>query len=184
MENIDRSLWVKVKNPGLLTARAQVGEGTKSWDKALLSVFGLSHFGILIVGALDASRYGWAPLPGWWMPIGAALYLASTWLLTVTMCENPHFEKTVRIQTDRGHRVIDTGPYDVVRHPGYLGTIGGFILAAPLLLGSTWAFVPALAAAGVLVIRTALEDRTLQAELPGYAEYAGRVRYRLFPGIW
>ena len=100
------------------------------------------------------------------------------------MVVNPHFEKTVRIQTDRDHRLIDTGPYRIVRHPGYLGTILSFILSAPLLLGSWWAFVPAAASTASLIVRTALEDRTLRTELAGYEDYARRVRYRLAPGIW
>ena len=99
------------------------------------------------------------------------------------MVVNPFFEKTVRIQTDRGHRVVDTGPYAYVRHPGYVGFLG-WILAAPLLLASVWAIVPALISVVGLVIRTALEDRTLRAELPGYPEYAARVRFRLIPGMW
>jgi protein-S-isoprenylcysteine O-methyltransferase Ste14 len=96
---------------------------------------------------------------------------------------NPFFEKTVRIQTERGHRVIDTGPYRFVRHPGYLGFFG-WGLSTPLLLGSWWAFLPALLSMVSLVIRTALEDRTLREELAGYREYASKVRYRLIPGIW
>ena len=99
------------------------------------------------------------------------------------MVVNPFFEKTVRIQTDRGHRVIDSGPYAYVRHPGYVGFLG-WIFSTPLLLSSASAFVPALLAVILLVIRTALEDRTLRAELPGYAEYTDRVRFRLIPGIW
>jgi protein-S-isoprenylcysteine O-methyltransferase Ste14 len=100
------------------------------------------------------------------------------------MLVNPHFEKTVRIQRDRSHKVIDAGPYRIVRHPGYACVIPGFVLCPPLVLGSWWSFVPALAAVIVLVIRTALEDRTLRNELPGYKEYAQRVRYRLLPGVW
>jgi protein-S-isoprenylcysteine O-methyltransferase Ste14 len=104
-------------------------------------------------------------------------------MLTWSMVVNPFFEKTVRIQTDRGHHVIDTGPYAYVRHPGYVG-FTGWMISAPLLLDSSWAFVPALLAVVGIAIRTALEDRTLRAELPGYAEYAARVRFRLIPGVW
>jgi len=96
---------------------------------------------------------------------------------------NPFFEKTVRIQSERGHRVIDTGPYSFVRHPGYLG-FAGWILSTPLLLGSWWALIPAILSTVCLVVRTALEDRTLRMELAGYEEYIHRVRYRLVPGIW
>jgi protein-S-isoprenylcysteine O-methyltransferase Ste14 len=99
------------------------------------------------------------------------------------MVVNPFFEKTVRIQTDNGHRVIDKGPYAYVRHPGYVGFVG-WIFSTPLLLASAWAFAPALLAAVGIVIRAALEDRTLHAELPGYPEYAARVRFRLIPEVW
>jgi protein-S-isoprenylcysteine O-methyltransferase Ste14 len=99
------------------------------------------------------------------------------------MVVNPFFEKTVRIQTEHGHHVIDTGPYAFVRHPGYLG-FAGWMVSIPLLLASAWAFIPALLAVVGIVVRTALEDRTLYAELPGYAEYTTRVHFRLVPGIW
>jgi protein-S-isoprenylcysteine O-methyltransferase Ste14 len=112
------------------------------------------------------------------------MYVFCVFLLTWAMAVNTHFEKTVRIQHDRGHRVIDSGPYRIVRHPGYLGAILGFTLAAPLLLGSWWSFVPAVAAVVCLIIRTSLEDRTLQNELDGYKDYAQNVRYRLLPGLW
>ena len=100
------------------------------------------------------------------------------------MAVNPFFEKTVRIQHEIGHRVVDSGPYKIVRHPGYTGMIIGLILATPMLLGSGWAFVPALLAVVWAVVRTVLEDRTLRRELPGYEDYTRRVPYRLLPGIW
>jgi protein-S-isoprenylcysteine O-methyltransferase Ste14 len=100
------------------------------------------------------------------------------------MLANPFFEKTARIQTDRGHKVIDSGPYRYVRHPGYLGTIVGFILATPLMLGSWWSVVPAVLATLSVAVRTALEDRMLLQELEGYKAYAKRVRYRLIPLFW
>ena len=111
------------------------------------------------------------------------LFIAGMALFSWSMGVNPFFEKTVRIQTERGHRVIDTGPYAFVRHPGYVGFFG-WCLSAPLLLSSWWAFVPAILSVIGLVIRTALEDRTLLQELDGYAAYAERVRYRLMPGVW
>jgi protein-S-isoprenylcysteine O-methyltransferase Ste14 len=99
------------------------------------------------------------------------------------MAENPFFEKTVRIQSERDHYVIDTGPYRVVRHPGYVGLVP-WVLSIPLLLVSARAFLPAGLAVISLLVRTALEDRTLHKKLPGYAEYAARVRSRLVPGVW
>jgi protein-S-isoprenylcysteine O-methyltransferase Ste14 len=120
----------------------------------------------------------------WYWPVGAALYGFFALLITWAMAVNPHFEKTVRIQRELGHQVIDSGPYRIVRHPGYVGTVFGFLLSPPLLLGSWWAFVPALGAVALVIIRTVLEERTLRSELPGYEDYARRVRYRLIPGIW
>lgn len=104
-------------------------------------------------------------------------------LLIWAMRTNTFFARVVRIQAERGHHVISTRPYAQVRHPGYVGlcTLG---LGMPLLLGSWWAFIPGALEVGLLIVRTALEDRTLQAELPGYGEYAARVRCRLLPGIW
>jgi protein-S-isoprenylcysteine O-methyltransferase Ste14 len=96
---------------------------------------------------------------------------------------NKFFEVTVRIQTDRGQKVIDTGPYAIVRHPGYVGGIL-FCVGTALCLGSVWALIPAGLASFLLVLRTRWEDQTLQAELPGYQEYTERVRYRLLPGVW
>jgi protein-S-isoprenylcysteine O-methyltransferase Ste14 len=93
-----------------------------------------------------------------------------------------HFEPTVRVQTDRGHTVIDAGPYALVRHPGYADVL--LRLGIPLALGSCWALIPAGISYLVLVVRTVLEDRTLRAELPGYQEYAQRVRYRLVRSVW
>lgn len=171
------------KNPELMRRREELGAGTKGWDIACLAVFMLTMIAVMLVGALDAGRFRWSAMPWWlWFP-GAALFAAHIWLLAWSMSVNPYFEKTVRIQTDRDHRVVDAGPYRAVRHPGYAGTLVG-VLAMPLLLGSWWAFLPAGLCAACLVVRTALEDRTLRRELPGYADYAGRTRFRLLPGIW
>ena len=103
----------------------------------------------------------------------------STWVYSV----NKFAEPGVRIQTERGHKVIETGPYAIVRHPLYLASlflIGGI----PLTLGSFWALIPVAVGTMVLLVRTALEDRMLHRELDGYKEYASRVRYRLIPGVW
>ncbi|MHC4931710.1 MAG: methyltransferase family protein [Planctomycetota bacterium] len=178
------ALYIRRRQPGLLSRRSRPGKGTKVWDKAWLSVFALHYLAIMFVGALDSGRFGWSSMPTWLWGLGAALYMVSLVLVTRAMAANPFFEKTVRIQTELDHRVIDSGPYRFVRHPGYVGTILGFLLATPMLLGSWWAFLPAISAAAWLVLRTCIEDRTLRRELPGYADYARRVRYRLLPGVW
>jgi protein-S-isoprenylcysteine O-methyltransferase Ste14 len=170
-------------NPELIRYRMQVGKGTKTWDKVWAVAFAPVFLAVYAVAALDAGRYAWSAVPLWLWPVGAALFLAGNALLSWSMGVNPFFEKTVRIQSERGHRVIDTGPYRLVRHPGYLG-FAGWIVSAPLLLGSWWAFAPAALSLAGLVVRTALEDRTLRRELTGYVDYAGRVRFRLIPGVW
>ena len=138
---------------------------------------------VLITAGLDA-RFGWsAPIgSGLW---GLALTLAfgSQMFVLWAMATNPFFATTVRIQGERGHHVVSSGPYQLVRHPGYLGSLI-YNLAIPLVLGSLWTFLPALLTIALLVLRTRLEDRTLQAELPGYPEYAAIVRHRLIPGLW
>jgi protein-S-isoprenylcysteine O-methyltransferase Ste14 len=176
-------LYLKRVNPGLIAARARFGAGTKRWDVIWSICFAPAFCSIYVVAGLDAVRYGWTSMSGdlWWLGLG--VFLPGTLLFTWSMGVNPFFEKTVRIQTERGHRVIDAGPYRFVRHPGYVGFFG-WCFSAPLLLGSWWAFAPATIAALGMVVRTALEDRMLLRELPGYADYARRVRYRLVPGIW
>ncbi len=175
-------LWLK--NPELFRVRGRTGEGTKTWDKVCLALFGLTILMILITGALDAGRYQWSVMSVWLWLIGATFYAVGQALLIWSMVANPFFEKTVRIQKDRGHQVVDSGPYAYVRHPGYVGAIMGFVLASPLMLGSWWAFIPAILATLCLVVRTALEDHVLIEELKGYKLYAGRVRYRLIPYLW
>jgi protein-S-isoprenylcysteine O-methyltransferase Ste14 len=169
-------------NPELIAPRMRFGKWTKTWDKVWAVLSAPVLIAVYVVAGLEA-RDGVSSLPvAVWLP-GLAIFVLGAAMLTWSMVVNPFFEKTVRIQTDHGHRVIDTGPYAYVRHPGYVGFVG-WILATPLLLASAWAFIPAVLAVVGIVIRTALEDRTLQAELPGYAEYAARVRFRLIPGVW
>lgn len=176
-------LYLKAKNPAVIAARSKIGKGTKGWDFVFLAVFAVVMIAIYVVAGLD-ERHGWSNVPLWTWPIGCAQFALGDAMFMWPMGVNPFFEKTVRIQEERGHHVIDTGPYQYVRHPGYVGFGLGWILATPLLLGSWWAYVPVGVCLVALVARTALEDRTLQAELPGYAEYAQRVRYRLIPGLW
>jgi protein-S-isoprenylcysteine O-methyltransferase Ste14 len=135
------------------------------------------------VAGLDAVRFGWAPLPLWAIYPGLVLFAVGASLVTWCASVNPHLERTVRIQTDREHRVITEGPYRFLRHPMYAGVILGN-LAAPLILGSSWAFAVAFYDIALFTWRAALEDRTLRAELPGYAEFAQQTRYRLLPGLW
>ena len=169
-------------NPKLIRRRMRLGKFTKTWDKVWAVLFGLVMIAIYVVAVIEA-RDGVSSAPGAAWLLGLAIFVPGWALVTWSMVVNPFFEKTVRIQTDHGHRVIETGPYAYVRHPGYVG-FAGWMLSTPLLLASAWAFVPALIAVIGFVIRTALEDRMLHAELPGYTEYAARIRFRLIPGVW
>ncbi len=170
-------------NPELYAARINPHRGTKPWDKVLIAFAIPAMLAIFPVAALDDGRFHWYPVSWWVSGAGYVLFLAGMGLVTWAEAVNKFFEPTVRIQTDRGHKVIDTGPYAVVRHPGYVGGIL-FCVGTALCLGSLWALVPAGQASALLVLRTRWEDQTLQAELPGYKEYARRVRYRLIPGVW
>jgi protein-S-isoprenylcysteine O-methyltransferase Ste14 len=136
-----------------------------------------------IVAALDDGRYHWLPVPWWGCVLGYALLIAGMVGLTWAESANKFFEQSVRIQTDRGHRVIDTGPYAIVRHPGYVSACPLF-LGMSLALGSLWALIPAVLIGPLLVVRTIWEDQTLREELAGYKEYTQRVRYRLVSGVW
>ena len=177
---------VAVANPELMNHRGRwkKKKDTKSWDKMLLTLYGLLAFYILpVVMGLDVGRYGWSHLGPWAAVPGTLLFLVGSVVLTWAMFVNTHFEATVRIQTDRNHKVVTAGPYAFLRHPGYVG-ISLWALGTPLIVGSAFGLLPGGLAIVVLVIRTACEDRILQAELPGYADYAQRVPYRLLPGIW
>lgn len=170
-------------NPEVIVARSHFHEGTKSWDKILLSIYFPAMAAVLLVAALDDGRFHWFPVPWWVCVVGYALLLAGIAIVTWAEAVNKFFEVTVRIQEDRGHEVIDTGPYAIIRHPGYVGGILHAIGIA-LSLGSLWALIPAGVASLVLIVRTQWEDQTLQEELQGYKEYTQKVRCKLIPGMW
>jgi len=180
---IANGLILYSRSPGLLAERATRQAGGKKWDMTILSVIGLLAIAKHVVAGLDF-RYAWSTgIPAAVQAIALVLaalgYALGTWAMAV----NAFFSLVVRIQDDRGHAVASSGPYRYVRHPGYLGTIA-FELVTPLMLGSWWALIPGGLAALLIVVRTALEDRDLRAELAGYDEYARKVRYRLLPGVW
>lgn len=179
-------IWAERRHPGLMAERQNFNQvpGIKAWDKALAPLMAVSvSFPMVIVAGLD-HRFGWsAEFPIWLNILGFSMIAVGYAFAAWALAENRFFSGIVRIQTDRGHVVCDSGPYRIVRHPGYAGNI----LALPgivLALSSLWTIIPAAAALIIAVIRTALEDRTLQEELPGYRDYARRVRYRLIPGIY
>jgi protein-S-isoprenylcysteine O-methyltransferase Ste14 len=155
----------------------------KAWDKVIGVLFGVFGLGLLVVAALDARFALSPPVPTALAAAGLAAFVGGFGVSTWAMASNRFFSTVVRIQADRGHTVATGGPYRFVRHPGYAGFIVGAFGTA-LLLGSRWALVPAALSAALVVVRTALEDRTLQRELPGYPDYAARVPYRLVPRLW
>ena len=171
------------RSPELLAERAQRKKGIKDWDAVLMSIVGIVTMCKLIVAGLDV-RYGWTVgIPLWLQIVTLAVAALGYALGTWAMAANAFFSMMVRIQDDRGHAVVTGGPYQFVRHPGYVGVIA-FELATPVMLGSLWALIAGVLAALLVVIRTALEDQTLQKELEGYTEYVQQTRYRLLPGVW
>lgn len=170
-------------NPELLIARSHPHTGTKRWDKILLSFLFPSMIGIFIVAAFDDGRFHWLPIPVWSVMLGYFLFLVGFSVTVWAGKVNKFAEPTVRIQTDRGHTVVDCGPYHYVRHPGYAGGILMFFGMA-LALGSLWSTIPALTTTLLLIVRTELEDRTLRKELQGYEEYTQIVRDKLVPYVW
>ena len=177
------ALYLWRVNPEVVVARRRTHRGTKGWDRILLGFWFLAFGAIFPVAALDDGRFHWLPVPWWACGLGYALLLAGVGVVTWAQAVNKFFELTVRIQADRGQKVIDTGPYAVVRHPGCVAAIL-LCVGSALCLGSVWALIPAGLASALLILRTRWEDQTLQAELPGYQEYTARVRYKMLPGVW
>ncbi len=170
--------------PDLAMERIKPGPGTKWWDKIFWVFFAIFSLATIFVSALDAGRFYWSKsLPGIVYLPAYLVYILSTAISLWAMHVNRFFSSVVRIQEDRGQVVISSGPYQFVRHPGYVGGTLMF-LALPLILGSLTGLIPAVISVIILVIRTYLEDLMLQKELPGYQEYAKKVKFRLVPGVW
>ena len=175
--------YVWPRNPEVIVERGKSHEGTKGFDKLFGVVYALGSLALPVVAGLDAVRYSLTALPTLSTGIGVLLMVVGGLPIAWAMGENPFLETKVRIQKDRGHRVITTGPYRFVRHPMYVGSVLQHI-AAPLVLRSGWAFAVTAVLVVVLVWRTSLEDKTLHEELDGYREYAATTRFRLIPGVW
>jgi protein-S-isoprenylcysteine O-methyltransferase Ste14 len=172
----------QAKNPGLLKARIEHSRPIESFDKAFSRYFVLSTAALLIVAGLGA-RWGWPRLSWSWFYAGAALQIIGLIPIVAASCINPFLEGIVRIQDDRGHTVVTSGVYSVVRHPMYTGLMLER-LAWPLTLGSPWAAIPAVLAALAFCFRALNEERVLRDGLPGYPDYMRRTPYRLIPGLW
>jgi protein-S-isoprenylcysteine O-methyltransferase Ste14 len=170
-------------NPGLLAERLGPRKGARPWDIAIMGILGILQLARYIIAGLD-QRFSWTGGFPLWVQITALMACCLGYALFVwAAASNAFFSQIVRIQTERSHVVVTGGPYHYVRHPAYLGAIL-FELAAPILLASWWGLGISGLTILLLVLRTALEDRTLNTGLPGYADYASQVPYRLLPHIW
>jgi protein-S-isoprenylcysteine O-methyltransferase Ste14 len=174
------------RNPGLIRERAESmkKDNVEPWDRILVPILGLVlPIAAVLLAGLDR-RFGWSPRIPIAIQAGAYLPMIFGALLAFRAAtENAFFSAVVRIQEDRGQKVVRTGPYRVIRHPGYAGGLL-FHLSMPPALGSLWTFLPVLGNAALTIVRTALEDRTLQRKLPGYRDYAAETKKRIIPGIW
>jgi protein-S-isoprenylcysteine O-methyltransferase Ste14 len=170
-------------NPEVVNERGKRHSGTKRYDKILTALIAPWYLGQPLVAGLDAGRFGWAPMPLLSAWTGLVLFAISDGVMLWAMIVNRHLETSVRIQDERSHQVVRSGPYRFVRHPMYAGMCLQF-LATSMILGSWWSVVPALVVSALFVVRTALEDRTLLAELAGYADFAKHTCYRMIPFIW
>jgi protein-S-isoprenylcysteine O-methyltransferase Ste14 len=169
--------------PDLIDERTRRHADAKPFDRYLVMAIVLTGLAAIGVSGLDF-RYGWTvSFPPAVQATAFVLVVISGMIVMWATTSNPFFSAVIRIQNDRGHSVVSTGPYRYIRHPGYAGWCL-YMLCLPLMLGSLVALIPGAIAAGLDVVRTNLEDRILIAELAGYREYAERVRYRLVPGVW
>jgi protein-S-isoprenylcysteine O-methyltransferase Ste14 len=170
-------------NPALMAERLSPPKGAKRWDRAIVSILRLAELARYILAGLDL-RYGWTGgFPLSVQIAGLTACILGQALFVWAMLSNAFFSQIFRIQPERGHTVASAGPYRCVRHPGYAGVIL-FELGVSTLLASWWALLASGVCVVLLLLRTAFEDRSLQAELSGYVDYARQVRYRLVPGIW
>jgi protein-S-isoprenylcysteine O-methyltransferase Ste14 len=177
------NLLISLYHPDLAKERANTPSSAKKWDRTLTNLANLPTLLMLPVAGLD-KKYGWSPQVSWPVQLGAlVIFVLGYAMVGWAMMANRFFSSLVRIQKDRGHVVVSNGPYRYLRHPGYLGMIA-LQLSAPLALGSLWAMVFGVISGCLYIVRTILEDRTLQEELEGYREYALEVHYRLLPWIW
>lgn len=174
---------MRKKAPDLLKERMKRKKDAKRWDKIFMIIYSIFLMFLLMLPGLDAVRFGWSKVGLLVKLLAFFGYLPGFAIVYWAMRENAYLSDVVRIQEDRGHTVCTSGPYKYVRHPMYLGVIL-IMLCYPLSLGSLYTLIPAVIIVILFVIRTALEDKTLNEELAGYKEYVQKVRYRLFPGLW
>jgi protein-S-isoprenylcysteine O-methyltransferase Ste14 len=177
--------WLARRDPALLAERLAppIQTHQTAADRILLTIFIIAMFGALALMALDAVRFKWSSVPRWVQAIGEIILLLSMWICVRTLSENTFAAPVVKIQEDRGQSVITTGPYRIVRHPLYSGTIL-FFVGTTLLLGAWWGLAATLVLVVLLGIRIRFEEKALRNGLAGYGAYMARVRYRLIPLVW
>jgi protein-S-isoprenylcysteine O-methyltransferase Ste14 len=177
------SFFILPNRREVVEERSRGTGGGQAWDKLITRLMAVPALGLLLVAGLD-ERWGWTPpLPAWLRVLGALAFAAGYALVVWAMYSNKYFSQIVRIQTERGHEAVAEGPYGIIRHPGYLGMTAS-MLGSVFLLDSIWGMTCFAAYLAIIIVRTALEDSYLRAELPGYEEYSRRTRFRLLPGIW
>jgi protein-S-isoprenylcysteine O-methyltransferase Ste14 len=180
---IGTAVVIVTYHPEMLAERLGPRKGAKLWDTVIMSLLGAAQLARYIVAGLDY-RHGWTGNFSIVVIIAGILLCIFGYALFVwSAAANAFFSQIVRIQTERGQTVVTRGPYHSIRHPAYLGAIL-VELGVPILLSSWWALSITVLTLFLLLLRTFLEDQTLQKELPGYQEYSTKVRYRLLPGIW
>jgi len=177
------AIWTTIKAPGLMEERSRKAANVKTWDNVIMSIYTVLLFVLLIIAGLDAGRFRWSVMPVALQILGIVLLALSGYVIWRVIAVNYYLSRYARIQDDRGQKVVAEGPYRYVRHPMYAMFIP-FMAGIAFVLGSWWALLPGGLIGVLFIIRTALEDKMLQQELPGYREYAQKVRYRLFPGVW
>lgn len=181
------TIFLSRHDPELLAERMKllpIQKDQKVWDKLMMALFTIAGIALYIVPGFDVVRYQWSESLPLWMEISAMIiHLPCFWFLWWVMRENTYLSQVVKIDSERGHKVITSGPYAIVRHPMYLVVVV-FLFAVPVALGSRHSLILSIILTILMIARTYFEDRTLHEELLGYPEYAQKTSYRLIPGVW
>ncbi len=177
-------LWLAIHDPALLNERlgSLIQRDQKGWDKVFMSMMLSLWLAWIVLMGFDV-RYHWSNVPLYAQVIGFVLLCLGCYLVWLTFKANSFAAPVVKIQKEREHRVITSGPYAYVRHPMYAGALL-INVGAPLVLGSWWGLLAGALFTILIGVRAVLEERLLAQELDGYAQYANRVRYRLVPYLW
>ena len=177
------SLTLMRNNPDMINERGRMAKNQKIWDRVIMAIYLPLSLSVMALAGLDSGRFGWSSMPLWGNIAGFILVTLSYLLIYSTMRTNAFLSTVVRIQDERGHQVVSSGPYRYVRHPMYAG-MPALWLGTCIFLGSWWALIPGILIIILFIVRTALEDKMLQEELPGYIEYTQQTQYRLLPYVW